>query len=110
MCTYFCLIGGFDRSQCLDTVSKYNPSSNTWMDLKPMSIPRARFDVAVKDGFLFVAGGSSGQMETSKSEKYDFARNCWVPIASLPDPVSNIGKLWIVLTVCCISGMSSFYA
>ena len=76
----------------MDTLCKYDPKTNSWHDLAAMTSLRGRFDVAIMDGFLYAAGGSNGQNETSSAEKYDIKGDKWMPIPSLPDPVSSIGK------------------
>ena len=84
--------GGFDRGECLNNVCSYDPASNEWTSMPPMLAKRGRFDVTVLDGYIYAVAGSSGQNETSSAERFSVEQNKWEFIASLPVPVSNIGK------------------
>ena len=52
------IIGGNDGSTFLDTCECYDPHTNKWCSITPMSIRRAGVGCAVLDGYLYVAGNS----------------------------------------------------
>ena len=84
--------GGYDRGECLDTVSVYDPSTNEWRSADKMLTKRGRFDATVIGDVLFAVAGSNGTSELTSAEKYDRRTGRWTSIASLPVPVSNIGE------------------
>ena len=85
--------GGYDRGECLDTVSVYDPSTNEWRSADKMITKRGRFDATViGNDVLFAVAGSNGTSELTSAEKYDRRTGRWTSIASLPVPVSNIGE------------------
>ena len=93
MSCYQPLSGGYDRGECLDTVSVYDPATNEWRSADKMLTKRGRFDATVLDDqFLFAVAGSNGTSELTSAEKYDRRTGRWAQIASLPVPVSNIGE------------------
>ena len=53
---------------------------------------RGRFDVTVLDRKLFAVAGSNGTSEQNSAEMYDCETQKWTMIASLPVPMSCIGK------------------
>ncbi|XP_053549818.1 influenza virus NS1A-binding protein [Bombina bombina] len=90
--------GGYNREECLRTVECYDPSSDTWTFISPMKTPRARFQMAVLMGQLFVVGGSNGHSdELSCGEKYDPRLNVWTPVPELKTNRCNAG-------VCAVGG------
>jgi len=82
--------GGYDRGECLDTVSVYDPATNEWRSADKMLTKRGRFDATVIGDVLFAVAGSNGTSELTSAEKYDGRSGRWAAIASLPVPVSNI--------------------
>ncbi|XP_063282264.1 influenza virus NS1A-binding protein [Pelobates fuscus] len=90
--------GGYNREECLRTVECYDPETDTWTFLSPMKIPRARFQMAVVMGQLYVVGGSNGQSDDlSCGEKFDFKANMWTPVPELRTNRCNAG-------VCALNG------
>ena len=90
-------LGGYNRSECLKTVEKYDALANKWVYLEPMKVPRARFNVAVLDDKLYAICGSDGTKELTSSEVYDSETKCWRFIANCPIGRSNAG-------VCALNG------
>ena len=50
------MIGGNDGTSFLNSCERYNPLTNKWSYVPPMSRPRAGIGAAVVDGILYVAG------------------------------------------------------
>lgn len=70
--------GGYNREECLRTVECYDPHTDHWSFLAPMRTPRARFQMAVLMGQLYVVGGSNGHSDDlSCGEMYDPSIDDW---------------------------------
>ncbi|NXW83670.1 NS1BP protein, partial [Alopecoenas beccarii] len=95
--------GGYNREECLRTVECYDPQKDTWTFLAPMRTPRARFQMAVLMGQLYVVGGSNGHSDDlSCGEMYEPEIDDWTPVPELRTNRCNAGvcalngKLYIV--------------
>ncbi|EDL39472.1 mCG8539, isoform CRA_b [Mus musculus] len=95
--------GGYNREECLRTVECYDPHTDHWSFLAPMRTPRARFQMAVLMGQLYVVGGSNGHSDDlSCGEMYDPNIDDWTPVPELRTNRCNAGvcalngKLYIV--------------
>ena len=53
------VIGGNDGTSFLNSCERYDPLTNKWSYVPPMSRPRAGIGAAVVDGILYVAGDIS---------------------------------------------------
>ncbi len=82
---------GPDRSAvALDTTERYDPATNTWAAAAPMTRPRAGLTATpLRDGRIFVTGGSLGDLGPPTSEVYDPATDRWTPAASMHIPRSG---------------------
>ncbi|XP_060075655.1 kelch-like protein 2 [Ylistrum balloti] len=102
-------IGGQDgNSRVLNSVECYNPKTDRWIFVKPMTVARLGMGGAVKDGTLYVVGGY-GESVDSKSglpvlgsvEVYDPRENVWTSKKDLRMPrchgnlVSVNGQLFL---------------
>nr|XP_057929172.1 influenza virus NS1A-binding protein homolog A isoform X2 [Doryrhamphus excisus] len=95
--------GGYNREECLRTVECYDPKEDRWTFIAPMRTPRARFQMAVLMGHLYVIGGSNGHSdELSCGEMYDPHANEWAQVPELRTNRCNAGvcslnnKLYVV--------------
>uniref|UniRef100_A0A674NF39 Influenza virus NS1A binding protein a n=1 Tax=Takifugu rubripes TaxID=31033 RepID=A0A674NF39_TAKRU len=95
--------GGYNREECLRTVECYDPNEDRWSFIAPMRTPRARFQMAVLMGQLYVIGGSNGHSdELSCGERYDPLADEWVQVPELRTNRCNAGvcslnnKLYVV--------------
>ncbi|NXU17118.1 NS1BP protein, partial [Pardalotus punctatus] len=95
--------GGYNREECLRTVECYDPEKDAWTFIAPMRTPRARFQMAVLMGQLYVVGGSNGHSDDlSCGEMYDPEIDDWTPVPELRTNRCNAGvcalngKLYIV--------------
>ncbi|XP_061635915.1 influenza virus NS1A-binding protein homolog A isoform X3 [Phyllopteryx taeniolatus] len=95
--------GGYNREECLRTVECYDPKEDRWTFIAPMRTPRARFQMAVLMGQLYVIGGSNGHSdELSCGEMYDPLADEWAQVPELRTNRCNAGvcslnnKLYVV--------------
>uniref|UniRef100_A0A673TZI9 Influenza virus NS1A binding protein n=1 Tax=Suricata suricatta TaxID=37032 RepID=A0A673TZI9_SURSU len=85
--------GGYNREECLRTVECYDPRTDHWSFLAPMRTPRARFQMAVLMGQLYVVGGSNGHSDDlSCGEMYDPNIDDWTPVPELRTNRCNAGR------------------
>ncbi|KAF7241339.1 hypothetical protein EYD10_12080 [Varanus komodoensis] len=90
--------GGYNREECLRTVECYDPRKDCWTFVAPMRTPRARFQMAVLMGQLYVVGGSNGHSDDlSCGEMYDPEIDDWTPVPELRTNRCNAG-------VCALNG------
>ncbi|NXJ11450.1 NS1BP protein, partial [Odontophorus gujanensis] len=90
--------GGYNREECLRTVECYDPQKDTWTFIAPMRTPRARFQMAVLMGQLYVVGGSNGHSDDlSCGEMYKPEIDDWTPVPELRTNRCNAG-------VCALNG------
>lgn len=73
------------------TVEKYNPTSNTWCEVSPMSTTRRGLGAAILDSILYVVGGSDGIAALNQVEQYDPCSDKWTPAASMIEHRSSVG-------------------
>lgn len=52
-----CLPGGYNRGECLRAVEIFDSLANKWTPAEPMLTPRARFDIAILNDFVFAVCG-----------------------------------------------------
>ncbi|XP_016105352.1 influenza virus NS1A-binding protein homolog B-like [Sinocyclocheilus grahami] len=97
------IAGGYNREECLRTVECYDPKKDCWTFIAPMRTPRARFQMAVLMGELFVMGGSNGHSdELSCGEMYNPKADEWIQVPELRTNRCNAGvcslqnKLFVV--------------
>ncbi|XP_028823677.1 influenza virus NS1A-binding protein homolog A [Denticeps clupeoides] len=84
--------GGYNREECLRTVERYDPEADRWTFIAPMCTPRARFQMAVLMGQLYVMGGSNGHSdELSCGETYDPDTDEWTQVPELRTNRCNAG-------------------
>ncbi|MCS6862214.1 MAG: hypothetical protein NZT92_18065, partial [Abditibacteriales bacterium] len=72
------------------TMEEYNPATDTWRQLRPMSMPRVGPAVAALRGKIYVFGGFNRNTWSANSsvEIYDIATNTWSAGAPMPTPRS----------------------
>ncbi|XP_053791119.1 kelch-like protein 1 isoform X2 [Vidua chalybeata] len=86
-------VGGHDApasnhcSRLLDYVERYDPKTDTWTMVAPLSMPRDAVGVCLLGDKLYVVGGYDGQSYLNTMEAYDPQTNEWTQMASL-----NIGR------------------
>ncbi|KAM9205420.1 kelch-like protein 1 isoform 2-T2 [Mergus octosetaceus] len=86
-------VGGHDApasnhcSRLLDYVERYDPKTDTWTMVAPLSMPRDAVGVCLLGDKLYAVGGYDGQTYLNTMEAYDPQTNEWMQMASL-----NIGR------------------
>ena len=72
------------------TLEVYDPATDTWEKLAPMSMPRVGPAVASLNGKIYVFGGFNRDTWSANDsmEVYDIATNTWTTGASMPTPRS----------------------
>lgn len=75
-------------------VEYYNPTTNTWTAVAPMTLPRGDFVLAVMDDSIFAVGGETRPVSdvthtysipVPYAERYLPSNNSWVEEESIPD-------------------------
>ena len=92
-----CVLGGYDRGECLRSVEEYDLETNVWTDLPPLSEPRGRLDVAAIDGKVVAIGGCNGSSDLSSVEMFDYKTRSWSKISQFPYPRSSIGGYYNII-------------
>ncbi len=64
-------VGGRDGSSCLRTVECYDPHTNRWTLVAPMSKRRGGVGVAVAHGFLYAFGGHDAPASNPSAARFD---------------------------------------
>lgn len=87
---YLFALGGHDApavnpsASRFDCVERYDPQTDTWTSIAPMSLGRDATGVCLLGGKLFAVGGYDGQSYLDLVEAYDPQTNEWEKMASLP--------------------------
>lgn len=83
----------------LPNLERYDPVTDTWTTLAPMTVPRAAAAIAVWDNALYVFGGHTdtppccgpcGNVVTSVVERYDIDKGVWTAVAPMPIPRAGL--------------------
>ena len=78
------VIGGRDKDEKeIGTVQKYNPETNLWQEVLPLSSPRSRVCAVSNGSYIYAIGGS----DTTAAyldivEQFDPANITWVKLPS----------------------------
>lgn len=73
-------------------VCRWDPESNRWTLVCPMSVARLGAGVAVCGGALYVVGGYDGQNRWNTAEKYQPDTNTWQQLAPMNTIRSGLGE------------------
>ncbi|XP_064413796.1 kelch-like protein 1 isoform X2 [Latimeria chalumnae] len=86
-------VGGHDApasnhcSRLSDCVERYDPKTDTWTTVAPLSMPRDAVGVCLLGDKLYAVGGYDGQTYLNTMESYEPQLNEWTQMSSL-----NIGR------------------
>ncbi len=70
----------------MDDNSRYDSSTDTWIELEPMQLRRSGFTASEMNGQIYVFGGQIPEGATNKVEMYDPVANKW---SELPEMEFN---------------------
>lgn len=89
-------IGGSDLKFLYNTVTEYNPASNTWATKAPMPKKiNSQLGATVIGGLIFVPGGWSGSAYQSNLYVYDPIADSWSQRSPMPIPGACGGSVVI---------------
>ncbi|KAM3842567.1 kelch repeat and BTB domain-containing protein 11-like [Diretmus argenteus] len=85
MYNYLFVAGGIQtlqgtQTKVSDQVFCYNPLTDVWTEIRPLSQPRSQLKLVSMDGYLFAIGGEC----LFTVERYDPRLDRWTPVAPLP--------------------------
>lgn len=86
--------GGYNRSDCLDSIEQYSLKENQWKCFQyPLTSRRGRVCATIFNDQIYVCGGSDGQKELNSAERLDLKTiEKWTMIKELSEPVAHSGK------------------
>lgn len=110
MYNYLFVAGGIkghgDKGRVSDKVFCYNPVTNRWSEIRPLTQARAQLKLVSMDGYLYAIGGEC----LFTVEKYDPRMDRWTGVAPLPKGAFAVAH---EATTCSgelyVSGGSLFY-
>lgn len=77
------MVGGVtSEKRVVDKVHKYNPDTDLWQEVAPMSVARMGMCVVADESSMYSIGGWSRNGVVDVVEKYDPERNSWSRVAS----------------------------
>ena len=77
------MVGGVtSEKRVVDKVHKYNPDTDLWQEVAPMSVARTGMCVVADESSMYSIGGWSRNGVVDVVEKYDPERNSWSRVAS----------------------------
>ncbi|XP_064496805.1 kelch-like protein 10 [Pseudopipra pipra] len=95
---YIYVIGGFDGTDYLDIIKRFDPLQKTWQQVAPMHLRRCYISVTVVDNFIYAMGGFDGSIELNTAERYDpdtnqgWSDSHWTPGVASPSGASFGGE------------------
>ena len=76
------VIGGVDKdNHRLSTVQRYNPDTNVWKVMLPLSSPRSSVCAVADEKHLYAIGGASDSGYLAIAERFDPTERAWSSIA-----------------------------
>ena len=78
----FVVGGETSENQLVNKVQKYNPDTDLWQEVAPMSVAREGVCVVADERSMYAIGGWSRNGIADVVEKYDPQRNSWSRVAS----------------------------
>lgn len=70
-------VGGWCSGDAIASVERFDPQTNDWKMVAPMSKRRCGVGVAVLNDLLYAVGGHDGQSYLNSIERYDPQTNQW---------------------------------
>ncbi|KAJ3583100.1 hypothetical protein NHX12_034462, partial [Muraenolepis orangiensis] len=82
-------VGGFDGSEFLNSMRRFDPATGLWNQAAPMHSRRCYVSAAVLDGCIFAMGGYDGHTRLNSVERYEPDNNQWSLVASMHERRSD---------------------
>lgn len=87
--------GGFSPSESnswrpVNTLFRYNPMTDQWIELKSMPTPRGALGVSAHQGKLYAISGYDGKDNPAVVEVYDPRTNSWSSVSPIPTPRDHL--------------------
>ena len=76
-------VEGFDSQRYWASVVCYDPATNVWLPVAPMTTARWVHGVAAHGGVIYAVGGRDRTSSLSSVERFDPATNVWSPVAPM---------------------------
>lgn len=83
------IVGGFNGTECLQSVECYSPANDQWNNIVSMRHRRSGVSIISHHGCIYAFGGFNGISRLSSGEKYDPERDQWSDVAEMFNPRSN---------------------
>ena len=87
--------GGNDGNRQLSSVEVFDPQTNVWTPLAPMSTKRSHFAMAAVQGKLYAAGGFAAGSALATAEAFDPQQNRWEAVAPMATAGFNLAAATI---------------
>ncbi|XP_035687774.1 kelch-like protein 9 isoform X3 [Branchiostoma floridae] len=84
------VVGGLteaNREAASDACYKYDPRTNSWLQVASMQVRRTCFTFLESTGRLYAIGGTDGDKSLDSAEVYDPRSNTWRYVANFPEHV-----------------------
>lgn len=85
------IIGGDKNNTRLSTVQGYNPDTNRWQEVAPLSIARSGVSAVADRNYLYAVGGFSSSGAVDMVERFDPKETRWKRIASMHSKRGSAG-------------------
>ncbi|KAJ8865784.1 hypothetical protein PR048_033306 [Dryococelus australis] len=83
-------MGGYDRPSRQSSAERYNPLTNQWTFIPPMTVQRSDANATTLDGLIYVTGGFTGLECLNSAEVYDPQLQQWRLIANMTSRRSGV--------------------
>ncbi|KAJ3583118.1 hypothetical protein NHX12_034451 [Muraenolepis orangiensis] len=108
-------VGGFDGSEFLNSVRRFDPATGLWHQAAPMHSRHCYVSAVVLDGCIFAMGGYDGHTRLNSVERYEPDNNQWSLVASMHEhrsdaSASTLGNMKLEAHFTVTDGDSSFAA
>jgi len=77
-------IGGHNDGNFLDSVLRFDTTTNIWSNVASMLTKRSGHGVCIHDNFIYAVGGNDGSNAFDSVLRYDTTTNIWSSVASMP--------------------------
>lgn len=101
---YLYAIGGFDDSSPLDSVERYNPTTNQWTFVACMTTCRGGVGAGAMGERIWAVGGHNGSQYLGSMESYNPREDKWVLHAEMSTPRAGSG---VTGCMCDIQGLQN---